>query len=132
MLERKITAELINWKNREDKRALLVKGARQVGKTFIIEKFAKENYKHYININFVENPKYKAIFDGDMDVDTLIKQISLNSSIVCFLKLNICNICIPFMISLILPVIKLRLSLTLTAIFFKYFKNSLIQTKAIG
>lgn len=77
MLERKITAELINWKNREDKRALLVKGARQVGKTFIIEKFAKENYKHYININFVENPKYKAIFDGDMDVDTLIKQISL-------------------------------------------------------
>ena len=77
MLKRKITAELINWKNREDKRALLVKGARQVGKTFIIEKFAKENYKHYININFVENPKYKAIFDGDMDVDTLIKQISL-------------------------------------------------------
>ena len=56
---------------------LVVKGARQVGKTYIIDKFAKENYKNYVYINFDENPTYKTIFEGDLDVETLIKQISL-------------------------------------------------------
>lgn len=77
MLRRKITDELIKWKNNEDKMCLVVKGARQVGKTFIIDKFARENYEHYTYINFDENPAYGAIFDGDADVETLIKQISL-------------------------------------------------------
>lgn len=77
MLKRKITDELILWKNREDKRCLVVKGARQVGKTFSIDHFARENYAHYTYINFDENPAYKAIFDDDLDVDTLIKQMSL-------------------------------------------------------
>jgi len=54
-----------------------VKGARQVGKTFIIELFARENYKHYTTINFVQNPAYATIFGGDLDTETLIKQISL-------------------------------------------------------
>ncbi len=77
MLERKIYSQLLEWKNKNNKMALVVKGARQVGKTFIIEKFARENYKNYIYINFIENPKYKAIFDGDLDVENLIKQMSL-------------------------------------------------------
>ena len=77
MLRRKIYDELIQWKSREDKRCLLVKGARQVGKTFIIELFARENYKHRTVINFDKNPAYKAIFNGDLDAETLIKQISL-------------------------------------------------------
>ena len=77
MLKRKITDQLIEWKNRKDHLALLVKGARQVGKTFIIDDFAKHHYTHYIRINFDENPGYKAIFEGDLDVTTIIKQISL-------------------------------------------------------
>jgi len=77
MLKRKITIDLIAWKKRENKLCLLVKGARQVGKTFIIDEFARANYKYYTRINFDENPAYKAIFDGDLDVETLIKQISL-------------------------------------------------------
>jgi hypothetical protein len=77
MLKRKIYEDLLQWKCGKDKRCLLVKGARQVGKTFIIELFAKENYKHHTIINFVQNPAYKAIFDGDLDAETLIKQISL-------------------------------------------------------
>lgn len=77
MLERKIMQDLINWKNNPDKMCLVVKGARQVGKTFIIEKFAKENYKYYTYINFDKNENYKTIFEGDLDVDNLIKQISL-------------------------------------------------------
>ena len=77
MLKRKIYEDLLQWKSKKDKRCLLVKGARQVGKTFIIELFAKENYEHHTIINCVQNPAYKAIFDGDLDSETLIKQISL-------------------------------------------------------
>lgn len=77
MLKRKIYNDLLLWKNNPDRLCLLVKGARQVGKTFIIEKFADENYKHFVEINFIENEGYKAIFDGDLNVETLIKQISL-------------------------------------------------------
>ena len=80
MLERKIYDDLVRWKNRGDKQCLVVKGARQVGKTFIIELFARKNYKHHITLNFEKDPAYKAIFDGDLDVDTLVKQISLRVS----------------------------------------------------
>lgn len=77
MLKRKITNYLLEWKNSKDKMCLVVKGARQVGKTYIIDKFARENYENYIYINFDENPAYKSIFEGDLDIETLIKQISL-------------------------------------------------------
>lgn len=76
-MKRKIEKDLIEWKENHDKKCLLVKGARQVGKTYIIDKFARENYKYYTYINFDENPAYKTIFDGDLDVETLTKQISL-------------------------------------------------------
>lgn len=77
MLKRKIEKELEAWRNDHDRKCLLVKGARQVGKTYIIDKFARENYPCYTYINFDENPAYCTIFDGDLDVETLIKQISL-------------------------------------------------------
>ena len=77
MLKRKITKELINWKNEENKQCLLVRGARQVGKTFIIEKFCKENYDSYIYINFDLSPTLKDIFDGDLDANTLIMKLEV-------------------------------------------------------
>ena len=76
-MKRKIETQLLEWKENHNKKCLLVKGARQVGKTYIIDKFARENYKYYTYLNFDENPAYKTIFDGDLDVETLIKQISL-------------------------------------------------------
>ncbi len=77
MLKRKIMKDLINWKNNPDKMCLLIKGARQVGKTYIIDKFCKENYKNYIYINFFEGNNYKEIFEGNLDIDTICKQLSL-------------------------------------------------------
>lgn len=76
-MRRKIENQLLEWKENHDKKCLLVKGASQVGKTYIIDKFARENYRYYTYINFEENEAYKTIFDGDLDVETLIKQISL-------------------------------------------------------
>ena len=78
MLERKIMDKLSEWKNKKEKMCLVIKGARQVGKTFIIDKFARENYKNYVYINFIEKPSYKDIFEGDLDVETIIKQITVN------------------------------------------------------
>ena len=77
MLRRKISETLMEWKNEEDKQCLLVRGARQVGKTFIIEKFAKENYESYIYINFDLSPEYKEIFDGNLDAKTLIMKLEV-------------------------------------------------------
>jgi predicted AAA+ superfamily ATPase len=77
MLQRKAYNQLLEWKNKPRKMALMVRGARQVGKTFSIAQFAKERYARYVYINFDENPAYRSIFGGDLDVDTLVKQISL-------------------------------------------------------
>ena len=76
-LRRKIDEYLINWKNDSNKLPLIVKGARQIGKTDSIENFAKKNYKKLIEINFVLQKQYKSIFDNGYDVDTIIKNISL-------------------------------------------------------
>ena len=77
MLERKITKSLLEWKNEEKKQCLLVRGARQVGKTFIIDDFAKKNYKSYIYINFELMPQYKEIFEGNLDAQTLIMNLQV-------------------------------------------------------
>ena len=77
MLRRKIETELLAWKNRQDHTCLVIKGARQVGKTTIIEKFARENYAHVVTLNFIENPGYTAVFDGDLNADNIIRQISV-------------------------------------------------------
>ncbi|MCL2008517.1 MAG: ATP-binding protein [Treponema sp.] len=78
MLKRKMLQSLINWKISKKNECLLVKGARQIGKTFIINKFGKENYENYIYINFLENPAFKAIFEGSLEAGEIYKKISLN------------------------------------------------------
>ena len=77
LLKRKIDAYLVAWKSNPDRKPLIVKGARQIGKTCSIEQFVKHNYKSVIQINFVEQKKYKAIFDDGFEVDTILKNISL-------------------------------------------------------
>ena len=77
MLERKIDAYLSNWKSNPQRKPLIVKGARQIGKTESIRAFGKANYESVIEINFVLEKKFRAIFDDGYEVDTIIKNISL-------------------------------------------------------
>lgn len=77
LLKRKVDDFLMVWKNNPDRKPLIIKGARQIGKTRSIEFFAHKNYANVIQINFVEQKKYKAIFDEGFEVDTIIKNISL-------------------------------------------------------
>lgn len=79
MLKRKVNDFLISWKNNENKKPLIIKGARQIGKTKSINYFANNNYNNVIEINFVLQKEYKNIFDDGFDVDTIIKNISLKN-----------------------------------------------------
>ena len=76
-LRRKIDDFLIEWKQSKDKLPLIIKGARQIGKTDSIENFAKNNYKYFVEINFALRPEYKTIFDNGFDVDVIISNISM-------------------------------------------------------
>ena len=78
-LKRKVTDFLINWKNNNDKMPLIIKGARQVGKTKAIENFATQYYENIVEINFALQTQYKDIFDDGYDVDTIIKNISFKN-----------------------------------------------------
>ena len=76
-LRRKIDDYLLAWRNREDKLPLIVKGARQIGKTESIFHFAQKNYENIVSINFVLEPKYKTILSDGYVVNEIIKNISL-------------------------------------------------------
>lgn len=76
MLERKIMKELLLWKENEHKKSLVISGARQIGKTFIINEFGK-TYDSFISLNFLENESYKKIFSGDLNIETLLTNISI-------------------------------------------------------
>lgn len=77
LLKRKIDKYLTVWKNRPDKKPLIIKGARQIGKTRSVEWFAGQNYASVIEINFIEQKKYREIFNDGFEVDAILKNISL-------------------------------------------------------
>ena len=102
LLRRKIDKFLIDWKNNPEKMPLIVKGARQIGKTESIKNFAKNNYKNVIIINFALQKQFKTIFDDGFEVDTIIKNISLinpnlefisNETLIFFDELQDCINC---------------------------------------
>lgn len=74
-LKRKIDDFLISWKKSDDRKPLIVKGARQIGKTSSIEKFA-ETYESFVEINFDIEAKYKTICEDGYDSESIIKNIS--------------------------------------------------------
>ena len=76
MLKRKIESVLAEWKNAESKKPLVIKGIRQCGKTYIVQKFAKENYESVVYMNFILEPDKKSAFAGNIDVDTITLNLS--------------------------------------------------------
>ncbi len=72
MLKRKATAYIENWIKTKDKKCLIVQGARQTGKTYIVERFAEENYEELLEINFKQMPSAMDIFSGDLTVDSMV------------------------------------------------------------
>lgn len=77
MLKRKIYQQLQEWRDSHHKDCLLIKGARQVGKTFAITQFGQTEYESFIAINFIESPQLKALFDGDLSSSNIKKQMTM-------------------------------------------------------
>lgn len=77
MLKRKMMDYLKNWKATKKKECLLVRGARQVGKSFIVEAFGQECYESYVCLDFIKRPELKEIFAGSLDADDIYLRLSL-------------------------------------------------------
>lgn len=76
MLKRKIETQLTEWKRLKNRKPLVIKGIRQCGKTYIVQKFAEENYESVVYMNFILDPGKKSAFTGNLDVDTIILNLS--------------------------------------------------------
>ena len=77
-IRRKIDRILEEWKQSKNHLPLIIRGARQIGKTYSIRKFGA-SYKSFVEINFVDNPEFKDIFAGGYSTDEVIKRISFRN-----------------------------------------------------
>ncbi len=84
MLKRKIDNYLYSWKISKDKKPLIIKGARQIGKTTSIREFGK-TYQSFIELNFIAEPKYTKIFNNSYKTDDIIKELSILNPVIKFI-----------------------------------------------
>ena len=75
MLKRKLMESLSSWKNGAEKKCLMIRGARQVGKTWLVREFGRQ-YENYVELNFIENPDYRQIFSSALDIRSLLLNLS--------------------------------------------------------
>ena len=98
-MKRKFLEELKQWKNKNIKEPLMVIGARQTGKTYIINKFCKENYEEYLYLNFEDIPKLSSIFENTLKPKEIIRQIEIllgekidiEKTVIFFDEIQICE-----------------------------------------
>ncbi len=76
-MKRTLYKFLLEWKNSLNRKPLLLQGARQVGKTYLINRFGKNEYSDYVYLNFEQNPDLKTLFTGNLDPENIINNISL-------------------------------------------------------
>lgn len=76
VLARNFYNNLLKWKDNKKKKAMLVTGSRQIGKTSLVRRFGKERYEHFVELNFIELPKAKEIFKTGRDVESIIMGVN--------------------------------------------------------
>ena len=102
-LQRKAYDDFLKWKSAPDRRALLVTGARQVGKTYLIREFGRNEYEVFLEINFIETPKAREIFEGDLDADQLLLGVGFLNVLevgFCFVRHGLYPPCVLFSVGL--------------------------------
>lgn len=77
-MEREILHQLIRWKNRLDRKPLIIKGARQVGKTYILQKFGEQEFDRFHYFNFEKDPKIAEAFRVDLDPKRIVQDLSFH------------------------------------------------------
>ncbi|MEG7529892.1 MAG: AAA family ATPase [Hungatella sp.] len=78
-MERKAMQQLIAWKNSEDRKPLIIRGARQVGKTWLMQEFGKRHYKSFVYFNFDEEEELSSIFEGNKNPQRILELLGLLS-----------------------------------------------------
>jgi len=76
-MKRAIYSDLLKWKNSENRKPLLLQGARQVGKTYLINQFGKQEYSHFIYLNFEQNLGLRSLFQETLIPENIVNNISL-------------------------------------------------------
>ena len=74
-MKRQILDALLDWKTEENRKVLLLRGARQVGKTYIVRELAKE-FKHFVEVNFERNTDTHSFFDQNLDPERICTNLS--------------------------------------------------------
>ena len=73
--------KLIKWKNNKNKKPLIIRGARQVGKTWLMRELGEKYYKNFAYINFDRNTRMEQLFSGDMNIERIIQGLKLESGV---------------------------------------------------
>ena len=76
-MKRELFKQLVAWKNKPNRKPLLLQGARQVGKTYLINQFGKDEYKQFVSLNFEREPQLKTLFEGSLSAEQIIENIEL-------------------------------------------------------
>ena len=76
-MERLLYSKLLKWKNSKDRKPLILKGARQCGKTWLLKDFGKKNYDDIAYFNFEGNDALQERFSQDLDVKRIIEELSI-------------------------------------------------------
>ena len=78
-MERLIMDKLLDWRKSKYRKPLILKGVRQVGKTWLLKEYAKRHYGNMAYFNFDEHPEYKQFFERTKDVDRILKNLMMAS-----------------------------------------------------
>ena len=78
-MQRLLMDELVNWKNKPNRKPLILKGARQVGKTWLMKEFGKTHFKKVAYVSFYNNQRMKQVFESDYDIDRIIMNINIET-----------------------------------------------------
>ncbi len=76
-MKRDLYIQLKNWQNKKKRKPLLLQGARQVGKTYLVNQFGKNEYSQFVSLNFEQEPDLKTLFQGSLSAKAIIENIEL-------------------------------------------------------
>ncbi len=76
-MKRRAIQDLMNWKNSQERKPMVLKGARQVGKTWLMKEFGKGFYKNYVYFNFDEEEQLKSIFEANKNPHRIVELLSM-------------------------------------------------------
>ena len=98
-MDRSLYQNLVKWRNAKDRKPLMLEGARQVGKTYLLKQLGQREYEHFYYLNFDEVPAATSIFEGDIGAKSIIQKLNTyfqtkidpNNSLICFDEIQECQ-----------------------------------------